>query len=263
MVAAGAFHSLAYTQNGALLAWGRNVSGELGVGDREAKSVIHRVRLPLGATPVGQVVAGHGYTLLIPSAQGSSPPARRHEASDAGVAGATATPRRKSVVPGGTGKVLEKRLIERHRKWMRVLANWHAQRHSSSTVAMWKEGVPPRMRKDVWPRAIGNALKINPTLFEMYRKRAAAQAEDAATDSAIGLEGSIVKIPIDLTRTFPDLQLFDQEGPLYQRVRFGGHIGGDNLCACVCVSVSVCLCVCVCVSVCVCVYECVCMNVCV
>ncbi len=48
-VAAGGLHSLALTSTGAVLAWGRNVSGQLGNGDSTNRSTPVEVSLPAGS----------------------------------------------------------------------------------------------------------------------------------------------------------------------------------------------------------------------
>ena len=226
-MSAGAFHTMAQTLHGALLCWGRNVSAELGLGDAHAKHVPHRARLPVAARGKGLIAAGQGLTLLLHGAGGTqgSPAGGGtpdEDASPASANGHGTAGRRKSVVPvavGADAKTLQRQLMERHRKWKPILENWEGQRYTPATASLWRLGVPPRLRRDVWPRAIGNALKINPTLFQIYRKRAAARSEGDSSDAIIGREGSIVLIDTDLPRTFPELQMFGEEGPLYQRLR--------------------------------------------
>ena len=141
-------------------------------------------------------VAGHGYTLIlhrVSTATDANSP-RPGEHSEAGGAASVSSHRRKSLPAGAiqseANKEWEQKLADRHRKWDRILANWESQRSASSTVSLWRLGVPPRLRKEVWPRAIGNALKINTTLFDIYRKRAAERSASGA--GVIGREFSIM-----------------------------------------------------------------------
>lgn len=47
----------------------------------------------------------------------------------------------------------------------------------------WRQGLPPRIRKVVWPLAIGNALRITPELFEICTQKA---VEVRTLDGLIG-----------------------------------------------------------------------------
>ncbi|WP_018802477.1 Ig-like domain repeat protein [Salinispora arenicola] len=66
-VAAGGLHSLALTSTGAVLAWGRNVSGQLGNGDSTNRSTPVEVSLPAGVT-ITAVAAGAFHSLALTSA---------------------------------------------------------------------------------------------------------------------------------------------------------------------------------------------------
>ena len=113
-------------------------------------------------------------------------------------------------------------------------------------------GVPPHLRRRVWPLLIANPLRITPELFEMYRERArsknwkrieeesdakaataaAAAATTTATTShvdsasrmsraqtSIGKETTLNLIDVDLPRTFPQLKLFDSTGPFHAKLK--------------------------------------------
>eukprot|EP00670_Eutreptiella_braarudii_P008095 CAMPEP_0174343710 /NCGR_PEP_ID=MMETSP0810-20121108/27173_1 /TAXON_ID=73025 ORGANISM="Eutreptiella gymnastica-like, Strain CCMP1594" /NCGR_SAMPLE_ID=MMETSP0810 /ASSEMBLY_ACC=CAM_ASM_000659 /LENGTH=251 /DNA_ID=CAMNT_0015466597 /DNA_START=51 /DNA_END=802 /DNA_ORIENTATION=- len=56
-----------------------------------------------------------------------------------------------------------------------VIPDWEAQHASRSIRKMWAQGIPDCVRKDVWPLAIGNTLKITPELYEIFK----VKAEDA------------------------------------------------------------------------------------
>ena len=55
--------------------------------------------------------------------------------------------------------------------WHHILANWDISKETSKTKNLWKQGIPVNIRQHVWPLAIGNALKITPQMFKMYRTR--------------------------------------------------------------------------------------------
>ena len=134
-----------------------------------------------------------------------------------------------------------------------IAGSWdHFQATDANLAALWKQGVPPSIRARVWSLAIGNALRLTPSLFELLQTRAAAiRAELSATARATGggggdttaaprsplpgrlavsagiahgREASLALIPLDLLRTFPQLRLFgppgsDSAGPLHSVVR--------------------------------------------
>ncbi|WP_032723443.1 RCC1 domain-containing protein, partial [Salinispora arenicola] len=66
-VAAGGLHSLALTSTGAVLAWGRNFSGQLGNGDTTNRSTPVDVDLPAGTT-ITAIAAGAFHSLALTSA---------------------------------------------------------------------------------------------------------------------------------------------------------------------------------------------------
>ncbi len=66
-VAAGGLHSLALTAAGAVVAWGRNVSGQLGNGTTTGSSTPVDVDLPTGAT-INAIAAGFDFGLALTTA---------------------------------------------------------------------------------------------------------------------------------------------------------------------------------------------------
>ncbi|NIL44150.1 cell wall anchor protein [Salinispora arenicola] len=66
-VTAGGLHSLALTSTGAVLAWGRNFSGQLGNGDTTNRSTPVDVDLPAGTT-ITAIAAGAFHSLALTSA---------------------------------------------------------------------------------------------------------------------------------------------------------------------------------------------------
>jgi alpha-tubulin suppressor-like RCC1 family protein len=65
-IAAGAFHSLAVTSTGAVLAWGRNVSGELGNGTNTDSTTPVAVSAP-ATGGITAIAAGDGHSLAVTS----------------------------------------------------------------------------------------------------------------------------------------------------------------------------------------------------
>lgn len=124
----------------------------------------------------------------------------------------------------------ERRLKEHTEIWMTELLPSYVPggRPQRKVEHFWRQGLPPRVREVLWPRAIGNVLRITPELFDIYSKQAAdarRQDEAVAADVLVtlaeprrshGREQSTKCIPFDLPRTFPTLAFFSVGGPLHQ-----------------------------------------------
>lgn len=53
-----------------------------------------------------------------------------------------------------------------------IIPNWKERRYQGRTRKLWKAGVPPRIRPQVWELAIGNNLQITPELFSIFQAKA-------------------------------------------------------------------------------------------
>ena len=140
-------------------------------------------------------------------------------------------------------------------EWSTVLdtmaGSWDLFQATDSRLgALWRAGVPPVIRARVWPLAVGNALRVTPSLFDLLRSRARSvrcalsdsmrggggggsnSTSPSSSARGIGLppgithgrEASLALIPMDLLRTFPHLRLFGppgshSAGPLHAVVR--------------------------------------------
>lgn len=110
----------------------------------------YRCRVLLGCLPCDP--SGHGYTLILHRSSTLDVNSPRPDGGSGDGGSSTTTTvsshRRKSLPAGGTpteaNKEWEQKLVDRHRKWDRILVNWEAQRSASATVALWRLGVPPR-----------------------------------------------------------------------------------------------------------------------
>ena len=57
--------------------------------------------------------------------------------------------------------------------WARVLPNWANQKSRAEVqVSVWKVGIPPKLRKKVWPMALKNDLGITKKLYEHFTAKA-------------------------------------------------------------------------------------------
>ncbi|KAH9513225.1 hypothetical protein Btru_034411 [Bulinus truncatus] len=125
---------------------------------------------------------------------------------------------------------LEDQLMTAARVWdTEILPNWEAMRHSKKAKDLWWMGLPPSVRGRVWQLAIGNDLNITHALYNICHERAEEKITFVRKESFsnISLEGSSVQqepsnkessvkvIKLDVSRTFPQLCIFQKGGPFY------------------------------------------------
>ncbi|XP_029090603.1 TBC1 domain family member 14 isoform X2 [Monodon monoceros] len=102
-----------------------------------------------------------------------------------------------------------------------ILPNWETMWCSRKVRDLWWQGIPPSVRGKVWSLAIGNELNITHELFDICLARAKerwrcfstggseVENEDAGF-SAADREASLELIKLDISRTFPNLCIFQQ-----------------------------------------------------
>ncbi|GAB6023284.1 hypothetical protein CHUAL_008095 [Chamberlinius hualienensis] len=112
-------------------------------------------------------------------------------------------------------------------KWWNteVLPSWETAKNCRKAKKMWWQGIPPSVRGKVWQLAIGNDLHITHELYEICvcrakdRIRMAAElisvSEDDFEENLQDKEGSVELIKLDVSRTFPQLCIFQKRGPCY------------------------------------------------
>ncbi|XP_021250474.1 TBC1 domain family member 14 isoform X3 [Numida meleagris] len=107
-----------------------------------------------------------------------------------------------------------------------ILPNWETMCCSRKVRELWWQGIPPSVRGKVWSLAIGNELNITHELYdiclarakEKWRSRSTVGAEVECEDagfSAADREASLELIKLDISRTFPNLCIFQQGGPYH------------------------------------------------
>ncbi|XP_001372247.2 TBC1 domain family member 14 isoform X1 [Monodelphis domestica] len=107
-----------------------------------------------------------------------------------------------------------------------ILPNWETMWCSRKVRELWWQGIPPSVRGKVWSLAIGNELNITHELYDICLARAkekwrslstgASEAENEdASFSAADREASLELIKLDISRTFPNLCIFQQGGPYH------------------------------------------------
>ncbi|XP_036618952.1 TBC1 domain family member 14 isoform X2 [Trichosurus vulpecula] len=102
-----------------------------------------------------------------------------------------------------------------------ILPNWETMWCSRKVRELWWQGIPPSVRGKVWSLAIGNELNITHELYDICLARAkekwrslsagASETENEDTSfSAADREASLELIKLDISRTFPNLCIFQQ-----------------------------------------------------
>lgn len=109
----------------------------------------------------------------------------------------------------------EEQLVQATRTWVSdVLPRWETARHQRRTQELWWQGIPPSVRGHVWKLAVGNELNITSELYEICasRSRQVTRADDP--DRADTRENSAHLIRLDVSRTFPQLGIFQEVSAL-------------------------------------------------
>jgi len=114
----------------------------------------------------------------------------------------------------------EKQRVRLKDIWVKdILPYWHSKKGTSELRELWKKGIPPSLRDQIWTLAIGNRLSITKQYYEINLKKAKAlrQVLQGKRESQIQKlfleqygsnltkESSLKIIDIDLPRTFPSL----------------------------------------------------------
>ncbi|CAG9771053.1 unnamed protein product [Ceutorhynchus assimilis] len=97
-----------------------------------------------------------------------------------------------------------------------VLPNWTRMEKNKKTQELWWQGLPSSVRGKVWRLAIGNELNITPQLYEICLTRAQNRLnspEPPPCEYENDQESSMDVIELDISRTFPNLGIFQQGGP--------------------------------------------------
>ncbi|XP_075050565.1 TBC1 domain family member 14 isoform X2 [Mixophyes fleayi] len=107
-----------------------------------------------------------------------------------------------------------------------ILPNWETMCCSRKVRELWWQGIPPSVRGKVWSLAIGNELNITHELYDICLSRAKdrwkslsmggseVENEDSGL-SAADREASLELIKLDISRTFPNLCIFQKGGPYH------------------------------------------------
>ncbi|XP_043918763.1 TBC1 domain family member 14 isoform X1 [Protopterus annectens] len=109
-----------------------------------------------------------------------------------------------------------------------ILPNWETMCNSRKVRDLWWLGIPPSVRGKVWTLAIGNELNITHELYDICLARAKdkwkslstagpeVEHDEKDTGSTVAdREASLELIKLDISRTFPNLCIFQQGGPYH------------------------------------------------
>ncbi|CAL1534076.1 unnamed protein product [Lymnaea stagnalis] len=123
---------------------------------------------------------------------------------------------------------MEDQMMAAARMWdTEILPNWESTRHSKRCRDLWWLGLPPNVRGRVWQLAIGNDLNITHALYNICHERAEERIKFVRDETTLGSEGSscqqepsnkessVKVIKLDVSRTFPQLCIFQKGGPFY------------------------------------------------
>ncbi|KAF5269938.1 hypothetical protein FQR65_LT05737 [Abscondita terminalis] len=99
-----------------------------------------------------------------------------------------------------------------------VLPNWESMCNCRKTRDLWWQGLPSSVRGKVWRLAIGNELNLTQQLYEICLQRAQNRlnnSDPSSYESNVdsNQESSMDVIQLDISRTFPNLCIFQEGGP--------------------------------------------------
>jgi Rab-GTPase-TBC domain len=102
-----------------------------------------------------------------------------------------------------------------------VYPEWDRVTHEHRIRELWWRGVSPKLRGKIWMRAMGNPLGLTHKSYT----RALQRAKDLNAKTVEGLNGNERKmldwfsdIERDAKFAFPELNLFQQRGPMWQEL---------------------------------------------
>lgn len=105
-----------------------------------------------------------------------------------------------------------------------VLPNWDEVTRQKRTRELWWRGIAPRSRGQVWAKAIGNELGLSESSYTAALRRAQALEKTITSGSQLSKEelkkkGWLDKIEADVKTTYPELRIFQKDGPLNESLR--------------------------------------------
>jgi len=101
-----------------------------------------------------------------------------------------------------------------------VLPNWDEVTRQKRTRELWWRGVTPRSRGKVWAKAVGNELELSDSSYNAALRRAQDLDKKIKKGSKLTADeerqkGWFGRIEKDVRWTYPELKIFQPEGPLH------------------------------------------------
>ncbi|UMM39972.1 hypothetical protein L5515_016789 [Caenorhabditis briggsae] len=120
-------------------------------------------------------------------------------------------------------KRLEEQVAAHCRVWMdQILPKWEEMKDSKRCRELWWQGVPAKVRGELWCLAIGNEIGITKELYDGLMEQAeeniAKQLAEQSKNCEDRKEASVTQIHLDATRTFTSLGMFQKDGPYYDHL---------------------------------------------
>ncbi|XP_054711360.1 TBC1 domain family member 14-like [Uloborus diversus] len=119
---------------------------------------------------------------------------------------------------------LEEQLINATKAWNDdILPHWNSSKDNRKTKELWWKGLPPSIRGRVWKLAIGNELNITQELFDICTARSKEKIwvsteviSTCSNEETLEVNESAADfIKLDVSRTFPQLGIFQEGGPYH------------------------------------------------
>ncbi|XP_070210065.1 TBC1 domain family member 14-like isoform X2 [Littorina saxatilis] len=122
----------------------------------------------------------------------------------------------------------EDKIVAAATMWnIEILPHWETMKQAKKVRDLWWLGLPTNVRGKVWQMAIGNELNITQDLYEICRSRAedrirliqdskdAPGSPESVPEPPSSKEASVKVIKLDVSRTFPQLCIFQKGGPYH------------------------------------------------
>ena len=112
----------------------------------------------------------------------------------------------------------EEEIRDMMRVWVEdILPFWERKRRLKSTERLWRRGLPPRVRGDIWLKQLGNTVAVTPELYEINVQK--AQRLRGKPEEGLGKESTVRLVSQDISRTFNQFGFFREGSPLNLQLR--------------------------------------------
>eukprot|EP00298_Acanthocystis_sp_HF-20_P009418 c18289_g1_i3.p1 GENE.c18289_g1_i3~~c18289_g1_i3.p1 ORF type:complete len:344 (+),score=101.79 c18289_g1_i3:74-1105(+) len=117
----------------------------------------------------------------------------------------------------------ERRILSTAEFWVNeIIPRLEELQNNSKVKMLWRMGIPPAVREEVWSKKMKNNLTISQEQFDEIRaivEVARKQARKGNMSTYAGLEDSLRVFNKEIVVTFPNLKLFHEGAPLEQSLR--------------------------------------------